>query len=400
MFNAKHGWWVAAVAVFGGLLGLFHAHGLRAQAGEADAVAAGIVSDLTAQMASAPAVPASVPLPMPRPPIALPSSGRLTRQQVGVVINEADPYSVSVGAYYVQQRGLRPHQVLRVQLPVGPALSPDDLQTLRQQIDAFFGPGIQALALAWAQPWRVECNSITSAVTLGFQPGHCGCGKGTDSPYFNATTAMPFSVLGIRPSMLLAASDVAHARALIDTGVSADGSRFHVRTPMVAAVFKRSGDVRRDVRAPLFPQPNRSEALGVEIRNDKPSTPVPTQPLILYQTGGVNEPQLAQLKFVPGAVADHLTSAGGMLDGSGGHMPATAWIDAGATASYGTVTEPCNYTQKFPHPQLLLLRLMEGGSVLEAYWKSVQWPVQGVFVGEPLAAPYAPVQRPVPAQAR
>lgn len=400
MFNAKHGWVAVAVVILGTGVGLFHAHGLQAQTGETEAVVADIVSDLTAQMASAPEAPASVTLPMPRPPIALPSSGRLTRQQLGVVINEADPYSVSVGAYYVQQRGLRPHQVLRVRLPVGPELSQADLQTLRQDIDGFFGPGIQALALAWAQPWRVECNSITSAVTLGFQPGHCGCGKGTDSPYFNATTAMPFAMLGMRPSMLLAARDVAHARALIDTGVAADGSRFNTRTPVVAAVFKRSGDVRRDVRAPLFPKPNRSEPLGVEIRNDKPTTPAPTQPLILYQTGGVNEPQLDHLTFVPGAVADHLTSLGGMLDGSGGHMPATAWIDAGATASYGTVTEPCNYTQKFPHPQLLLLRLLEGGTVLEAYWKSVQWPVQGVFVGEPLAAPYAPVQRPVPAQAR
>ena len=25
---------------------------------------------------------------------------------------------------------------------------------------------------------------------------------------------------------------------------------------------------------------------------------------------------------------------------------------------------------------------------LEAYWRSVAWPAQGVFVGEPLAAPF------------
>lgn len=399
MFQAKHGWVVVTLAVFVGL-GLFHFYGWKAlaRAGEVAPAMTDIVPDLTAQMASAPDGPPSVALSTR--PVALPASGRLVRNQLGVVINEADPYSLSVGAYYVQRRGLLPHQVLRVRFPVGPELSLDDLQNLRQQIDAFFGPGIQALALAWSQPWHVECNSITSAVTLGFQPGHCGCGKGTDSPYFNATTAMPFAVLGVRPSMLLAAGDVAHAKALIDTGVAADGSRFNTTTPAIAAVFKRSGDARRDVRAPLFPKPNRSEPLGLEIRNDKPTTPAPTLPLILYQTGGVNEPQLNQLKFVPGAVADHLTSLGGMLDGSGGHMPATAWIDAGATASYGTVTEPCNYTQKFPHPQLLLLRLLEGGTVLEAYWKSVQWPVQGVFVGEPLAAPYAPIKRLMPAQAR
>ena len=67
------------------------------------------------------------------------------------------------------------------------------------------------------------------------------------------------------------------------------------------------------------------------------------------------------------------------------------WIDAGATASYGTVSEPCNHVQKFPHPQMLIQAYAQGVSALEAYWHSVAWPAQGVFVGEPLAAPFAPV---------
>ena len=65
------------------------------------------------------------------------------------------------------------------------------------------------------------------------------------------------------------------------------------------------------------------------------------------------------------------------------------WITSGATASYGTVSEPCARTPKFPHPQVLLLSYMQGASAIEAYWKSVEWPLQGVFVGEPLAAPFA-----------
>jgi hypothetical protein len=31
-----------------------------------------------------------------------------------------------------------------------------------------------------------------------------------------------------------------------------------------------------------------------------------------------------------------------------------------------------------------------GASAIEAYWKSVAWPGEGVFVGEPLARPFAP----------
>jgi uncharacterized protein (TIGR03790 family) len=108
----------------------------------------------------------------------------------------------------------------------------------------------------------------------------------------------------------------------------------------------------------------------------------------LFETGALSVTSLDSYQFVPGAVADHLTSFGGVLDGSAGQMPATAWIDAGATASYGTVSEPCNHAQKFPHPQLLLQFLLKGSSVLEAYWRSVAWPAQGLFIGEPLAAPF------------
>jgi hypothetical protein len=31
---------------------------------------------------------------------------------------------------------------------------------------------------------------------------------------------------------------------------------------------------------------------------------------------------------------------------------------------------------------------VSGATAIEAYWKSVAWPAQGLFVGEPLAAPY------------
>ena len=34
-------------------------------------------------------------------------------------------------------------------------------------------------------------------------------------------------------------------------------------------------------------------------------------------------------------------------------------------------------------------RYLQGETLLEAYWKSVAWPGQGIFIGEPLAAPFA-----------
>jgi hypothetical protein len=92
---------------------------------------------------------------------------------------------------------------------------------------------------------------------------------------------------------------------------------------------------------------------------------------------------------VAGALADHLTSVGGILTGQNSQSTVLEWIASGATASHGTVSEPCNHLQKFPHPQLLLLHYLQGSTAIEAYWKSVAWPQQSLFVGEPMAAPFA-----------
>ena len=111
--------------------------------------------------------------------------------------------------------------------------------------------------------------------------------------------------------------------------------------------------------------------------------------VLLYETGLPQVSKLDTIRWVPGALADHLTSFGGRLDGASGQMNVLEWISSGATATYGTVSEPCAHAQKFPHPQLLLLHYAQGSTAIEAYWKSVAWPQQGVFVGEPLAAPFA-----------
>ena len=92
---------------------------------------------------------------------------------------------------------------------------------------------------------------------------------------------------------------------------------------------------------------------------------------------------------MPGALADHLTSFGGQLTDSK-QMSSLRWLEAGATASYGTVTEPCNHLQKFPMPAVAMYHYLSGATAIEAYWKSVAWPGEGLFIGEPLARPFAP----------
>jgi uncharacterized protein (TIGR03790 family) len=111
--------------------------------------------------------------------------------------------------------------------------------------------------------------------------------------------------------------------------------------------------------------------------------------VLLAITGSVGVSVEPAPDWVPGALADHLTSYGGDLLGPHGQGTALDWLASGATASYGTVSEPCNHLQKFPHPQVLLGQYAMGATAIEAYWKSVAWPQQGLFVGEPLAAPFS-----------
>lgn len=316
--------------------------------------------------------------------------GRLTAADLGVVINLADPYSVAVGEYYVRQRGIAPEQVLRLTLPVRNALTVTEFEELNGQIQAHMGPKVQALALAWTQPFAVACNAITSAITLGLDLKNCDntCSPGKRSRYFNSPSARPFTELGLRPSMLLAARSIGSGLALIDRGMAANGQLGKLGGLAANAVLVSTDDPARTVRSVLFPPTGqlRGKAVWVELRQGTDATPLSR--VFLYQTGVASQGQIDPAQWLPGALADHLTSFGGQLQGGSGQMSVLDWLESGATASYGTVSEPCNHLQKFPHPQIVLLNYVQGATAIEAYWRSVAWPAQGVFVGEPLAAPF------------
>lgn len=320
-------------------------------------------------------------------------AGRLTAKDMGLVINTADPYSVAVGEYYARRRRIPADQVLRVDIPVKATLNVVEFGELYARIRDHMGPQVQGLALAWTLPYAVACNSITSAITLGFEPEACAqtCAPTKPSRYFNSASVRPFTDLELRPSMLLASRSVKSAKAMIDRGVASDQQLAKRGVPLANAVFVSTGDRARNVRAQIFPPkglPGELAKFGVEVNLRDGADTSPMQRVVLYQTGLTHMDYIDKEQWVPGALADHLTSSGGQLLDTGGQMSALEWLESGATASYGTVSEPCNHLQKFPHPQVLLMHYMQGATALEAYWRSVAWPAQGVFVGEPLAAPF------------
>lgn len=364
-------------------------------------------------IASAPLAPAAPdsaaarqpqPLALPVPVVATRASGRLHAADIGLVINSADPYSVRVGEHYIAARGLQPAQVLRLELPLRATLTPLEFAAFQAALVEAFGEPrearIQALALAWRAPYAVGCLSIGGALALGLTALDCAhtCARSAPSPYFNHASARPAGELGLWPSMLLAAADAESALALIDRGVAADRSLGRRGALPVDAWFLNSADRARNGRSALYPPAGQIRQLGVRVQRAEvaellpasaSAAATPIERVLLTQVGLARLPPLVPLRFVPGALADHLTSYGGRLGDPRGQSSALAWIEAGATASHGTVSEPCAHPQKFPHPQLLLLHYLQGETAIEAYWKSVAWPAQGLFIGEPLAAPFA-----------
>jgi uncharacterized protein (TIGR03790 family) len=143
------------------------------------------------------------------------------------------------------------------------------------------------------------------------------------------------------------------------------------------------------VRAQQYPPAALLCRAGGEVHGEAAPAWSDRRRALLVQTGSERLPAAEGLEWVNDGLGDHLTSYGGQLGRATGQATVLDWIASGATASHGSVSEPCNHLQKFSHPQWLLLRYLQGSTAIEAYWKSVLWPQQSLFVGEPLAAPFA-----------
>jgi uncharacterized protein (TIGR03790 family) len=312
----------------------------------------------------------------------------ITPQQVAIVINTEDSDSRLIANYYQIKRGIPQQNIIKISLPTGTySITEKKFNSIYQQVKKQTPEAVQYYALAWSKPFKVACMSITSAFAFGFDKSFCatGCKPTHLSRYYNSDSKLPKDELKIRPTMMLAGSSLQQVYAMIDRGVISDGSK-----PEATAYLMNTSDEARNVRSRRYKviQELLSENINIEQvdgdvlknRND----------VMFYFTGRVKVKALDSNQYLPGAITDHLTSSGGRLFGVK-QMSILRWLEAGATASYGTVVEPCAFTQKFPNPGIVIERYTNGESLIEAYWKSVAWPGQGVFVGELMASPYADV---------
>lgn len=341
--------------------------------------------------------------------LIVPRSG-IQPSEVAVLINDNDPQSVEVASYYQQVRKIPSRNMIHLKFDQDKmypgfksnnGLDPAEFAEIKAQVDAAAGPEIQAFVVSWSRPFRIarfnyySTNySITSALAFGIEPSALtsnNCAAMPVNRYFGSSSTAPYTDFGIRPTMMLAGQSTASVKATIDKGFEANGTLpkgdgWFVRT----ADNLRSGPRMQDFQTTVQDW-NRPDGLTLTYfdysTNGRRSEVKNAANILFYQTGAANVSGVNTNTYVPGALADHLTSNGGNLFGTE-QMSALRWLEAGVTASYGTVTEPCAFADKFPAASVLVKSYFRGNTALEAYTKSVRQPSQGVFVGDPLARPF------------
>lgn len=331
-----------------------------------------------------------------------------------VVANQSSTNSVRLANRYCELRGVPPQNLWRME-----GWTARTNTWSRANFQAFlYDPLLAAIAargltnqaefilLSMDIPYRVldndpyqTQNSTTAALFYGCKrdtappliclPACCGLPDASSNSY--AFSEMPFreappdtALTNAFLTLMLTASNLASAERILSRGVASDST-----FPTQAVYLAKSSDPARSVRVVKFD----NAIFASRVRGDYPLVRTNTGStaftnLLGLQTGKTSF-TLPTNAFVAGAMADNLTSNGGKIfEDRAGQTALLAMLDAGAAGSYGTVVEPCAYTQKFPDPRNYVYQ-KRGFCLAEAYYQSLLNPYQGLLVGEPLAAPFA-----------
>lgn len=329
---------------------------------------------------------------------------------VVVVVNQNSTNSVQLGNDYCEQRGVPPQNVFRMTGWTGGALNwgiSDFESNLRDPLLAMIAARnlsnqISFVLLSMDIPYRITDNSgfngTTSALFYGFKPdgpppdpsSPASCSLPDVSSNSYCYSELPFSLAqpNTAPTnsflaVMLTDTNLAAAERILASGVASDSS-----FPTQKVYLEKTSDWARNVRFLEFDNASfesRISGRNVPARIDSDFTLFTN---LFGLSTGLALLTLPADAFVPGAMGDSLTSYGGFLFDNAWQTTLLAFLEAGASGSYGTVVEPCNYLQKFPDP-IAYFYQQRGFCLAEAYYQSLQNPYQGVLVGEPLCAPFA-----------
>jgi uncharacterized protein (TIGR03790 family) len=323
-----------------------------------------------------------------------------------IIVNQNSSNSVQLGNYYRELRQVPPQNVLRINWSGGnvqwtqteftnsllnPFLAMLSSRQLTNQIDY--------IVLSMDIPYRVTApgngeNSATSTLFYGFKPDPsdlltCPMAPGSTNLYagteaiFRATPPISATSNSFLATMITQ-SNLALAKLIVNQGVTADAS-FPTQTVYLA----KSTDPIRNIRYLNADNAVFNTRLRGNFFMQRTNTYTPNNLGIMFgYQNGTSFFSIDPNTFVPGAMADSLTSFAGQLFEDSGQTSSLLFLQAGASGSFGTIAEPCNYFEKFPDPQNYFYQA-RGFSLAECYYQSVTNPYQGLVTGEPLSAPFA-----------
>jgi uncharacterized protein (TIGR03790 family) len=317
-----------------------------------------------------------------------------------VVVNQASTNSVELGNYFCERRQIPPENVLRIDWPgsniswtsndfqvtlVNPLISMLAARQLTNQIDYV----VLSMDIPYQTVNGTLVNGTTASLFYGVKIDYGAGWAGITNSYAAGeqvfAQARPASAPGVSfLTTMITATSLAQAKLIVDHGVASDGT-----FPSQRVMLAKSSDPLRNRRFKFFDNAIFNARLCRDyslVRTNCDS--LWGQGNLLGLETGLAYFSIPTNTFVPGAMADSMTSFAGMILGGTDQTTLLALISAGAAGSYGTVTEPSVVTAKFPDPQNYFYQA-RGFSLAECYFQSLYEPYQGLVVGEPLAAPFA-----------
>jgi hypothetical protein len=180
-------------------------------------------------------------------------------------------------------------------------------------------------------------------------------------------------------------NSVDEALECLRRAAAADGTR-----PAGTIYYMRNGDIRSTTRLWSFPSAVKQlQALGVKAEIVDGALPQKKDDVAGLQAGNAEFDWPASgSTMLPGAIAEHLTSFGGIMEYWSGQTPISAWIRAGAAGSAGTVFEPYAIGAKFPDA-FTYAHYARGCSLAEALYQGTPGPYALLMIGDPLCQPWA-----------
>ncbi len=227
----------------------------------------------------------------------------------------------------------------------------------------------------------LEAGDFAITPTHGFRSTYKWDAKGNPTP-------------SVGPSYLLSTmlavtsgrgNSVREALECLRRSVSADGTR-----PAGTIYYMKNANIRSVVRQWGFAGAvRRLNDLGVAAEVTEGVLPNGKSDVAGLMAGSATfDWPKSKSAVLPGAICEHLTSAGGVMREGAGQTPLSEFIRAGAAGASGTVAEPYALQQKFPNP-FLHVHYARGCTLAEAFYQSITGPYQLLIVGDPLCRPWA-----------